>query len=421
MRRIRIAPLAIPARAVRRAVAAAALPAAVLLVWLAPILSTLPILPILPSPARADAAPPALAGADSLPPPPSRTSPRAGPSIAIVAYDSTATSWGAACAAAEVACGARIAGAAVNAGAVALLGPGASPIREALAALSRGAAPESALAILRSASEDGNARQAIAVARDGRAAAVSGSRMPGVSAIRMGRGFACAGFGLRDEGSLGAMAEAFAKSTGALGARLIGSLEAAERVEGEPFMGRGEDASAALVVVRDGGDSRISDVPLVDLRVDASDDPVRALSRIYTRYAETFLPAAHVRFGDEARRRGDDAAAAREYREAETGFRAAVSRAPKSGDALNELAWFLATRGGDSSEALRFAEAAVAARGDDPNFLDTLAEAAYRAGNLERAIEAAERAVRFARGNARYAERLRALRAARAALVSPSR
>ena len=58
----------------------------------------------------------------------------------------------------------------------------------------------------------------------------------------------------------------------------------------------------------------------------------------------------------------------------------------------------------------------IAARGDDPNLWDTLAEAAYRAGALDRAIEAAERAARMDKESARYAERLRAFRAAKEAL-----
>jgi tetratricopeptide (TPR) repeat protein len=206
-----------------------------------------------------------------------------------------------------------------------------------------------------------------------------------------------------------------------LGARLLLGLEAAERAEGEPFEHSGMDASAALLVVRADADPGSGSDRLVDLRVDQGEDPVSALGRLYARDSETFLPAAHVRFGDAARRRGEDAAARREYAAAEAGFRAAVARAPKDAGALNELAWFLATRGGDASEALRFAEAAVLARGDDPNILDTLAEAAYRAGDLEKAIGAAERAARLARGNARYDERLRAFRAARAALKPSSR
>jgi len=408
--------------------------------------------PLHPAPARAGSAtldstavshPPN--ASSPAPPPPdwlgaaSRASEETGPSFALVAFDSAAGSWGVACAASQIACGARIPAAAAGAGAVASLGPGATRLHAALAALAAGADADSALAILRAEPGDPAARQAIAIARDGRAAAVSGTRLPGYSGARARPGFACAGFGLRGQETLAAMESVFFGTPGAgrhprstdapleeassreLGARLLRGLEAAERAEGEPFEHRGMDASAALLVVRADADPGSGSDRLVDLRVDQGEDPVSALGRLYARDAETFLPAAHVRFGDAARRGGDDSTARREYAAAEAGFRAAVARAPKDGGALNELAWFLATRGGDPSEALRFAEAAVLARGDDPNILDTLAEAAYRAGNLERAIEAAERAARLARGNARYAERLRAFRAARTALAPSSR
>lgn len=374
---------------------------------------------------------------DWLSPATGRGSAETGPFFAVLAFDSATASWGVACAGAEIACGARIPAAAAGAGAIASLGPGTSVLRAVLVSLASGISADSAVALLRAAPEDPAARQSVVIAADGHAAAYSGARLPGFSGARTGSAFGCAGFGLRGQPTLEAMEAAFlgmavagrvAKPTvvvgpiaGELGARLLAALEAGERAEGDPFGRRGMDASAALLVVRAGADPGAGSDRLVDLRVDEGDDPVGALGRLYARHAETFLPAAHVRFGDAARRRGDDVAARREYGLAEAGFRAAVARAPKDGGALNELAWFLATRGGDSGEALRFAEAAAAARADDPNILDTVAEAAYRAGDLERAVQAAERAARLARGNARYAERLRAFRAARAALASPSR
>jgi len=373
--------------------------------------------------APAPAGPPSSRTPDWIPT--GKATTEAGPSFAIVAYDSATASWGVACAASEIACGARVLSAAAGAGAVASLGPGPAAVAAALATLASGTGADSALARARSAGEDPSARQWVIVAADGRSAVYSGARLPGFSGARMGKGFGCAGYGLRGEETLEAMAEALAAGGGAagersareLGARLLAALEAGARAEGDPFLRHGSDASAALLVVRAGADPASGSDRLADLRVDRDDDPVAALGRLYARHAQTFLPAAHVRFGDAARRRGDEAAAAREYAVAEAGFRAAVARAPKDGDALNELAWFLATHGADPSEALRFAEAAVAARGDDPNLLDTLAEAAYRAGNLERAIEAAERAARLAHGNARYVDRLRAFRAAREAMV----
>ncbi|MGE5178920.1 MAG: DUF1028 domain-containing protein, partial [Bacteroidota bacterium] len=375
-----------------------------------------------PAPAAYTAAP-----ADSFPPLPSRSESGAGPAFAVAAYDSASSTWGIACAAAEIACGARDGNAVAGAGAVVSLGTGPGALGAALAALRSGASPDSAIALLEAVDPEPAARQTIVIGPGGAVAGRSGKRLPGASGILLRPRFACAGHGLRSEETLQAMATAFASRAGELGARLVAALEAGERDSGYPFAERKRDASAALLLARAAPEDARGSVPgpgsdrLADLRVDADADPVGALGKLYARFAETFLPAAHARYGDAARRRGDDAMAAREYAAAEAGFRAAVGRGPKDADALNELAWFLATRGGAPDEALRFAEAAVTARPGDPNLLDTLAEAAYRAGNLERAVDAAERAVRLARGNARYEERLRAFRAARAALAPSSR
>jgi len=343
------------------------------------------------------------------------------PSLAVAAFDSISSSWGVACVSPELAVGARCVDASSSFGALLSLGPGPGAFRTAASALAAGADADSALGLVAPVGTDPGARLSLVVDRQGFAAAQAGTRLPGVVGARAGRRAATAGMAMRSGLTVVTMADAFDRATGDLGARLLAALQAGERAEGDPFAARGQDASAALLVVRAGAEPGSGSDRLVDLRIDMDSDPVGALARLYARHAETFLPAARVRYGDEAKRRGDDAAAAREYAAAEAGFRAAVARQPKNGDALNELAWFLATRGGDPNEALRFAEAAVVAHPDDPNVADTLAEAAYRAGNLERAIEAAEHAVRLARGNERYAERLRAFRAARAALAPPTR
>jgi predicted Zn-dependent protease len=144
----------------------------------------------------------------------------------------------------------------------------------------------------------------------------------------------------------------------------------------------------------------------VDLRVDEAVDAVQALKSVYAVHAATFLPVAYARFGDDASRRGDSISAEREYARAEGAYRTAVARSPKDPDALNELAWFLATHGRDSEEAVRFAKAAITARPRDPNLYDTLAEAEYRSGSLSRAIESMDRAVKYSGGAPRYTERL---------------
>lgn len=340
-----------------------------------------------------------------------------GRAFIVAAFDSATSSWGIACAAPELAIGARAAGADPAAGAYASLGAGIPRLAAAALALERGTSPESVLVSIVAADSDPEARLTLVVTHDGRVMGHAGSRLAAHSGTLARHHLVLGGMGLHGPATLAAMADAFGTREGELASRLLDALEAGERAEGDPFAARGAaDASASLLVVRGGAPSP-EDARTTDLRVDRDSDPIGSLRRLYARHAETLLPASHVRFEDAARRRGDEAAAAREHAAAEMGFRAAVARAPRDADALNELAWFLATRGGDASEAERLAETAVTVRGDDPNLYDTLAEAAYRAGDLERAIQAAERAARLSRGNERYEERLRAFRAARAALT----
>ena len=343
------------------------------------------------------------------------------PFFAVVAYDSSSSSWGVACATPEIASGGRLMGARAGAGAIASLGPGPAPLGSAFGALMAGASADSAQEALRRALEDPAARQNLIVARNGRVSAISGSRLPGYSGVLEQESFACAGYALHGHETLAAMAAAFHGSHADLASRLVLALDAADRMENRPFQHRRSDASAAVLVVRAGADPKSGTDRLADLRVDWDHDPVAALRRLTERHAETFLAAAHVRFGDEAKKAGDSAKAKREYAAAEAGFRAAVARTPDDPDALNELAWFLATRGSDAAEALHFAEQAVSVRGDDPNLLDTLAEAAYHSGDLERAVDAAQRAADLGRGNARYAERLRFFQAAREARAPSTR
>ncbi len=152
--------------------------------------------------------------------------------------------------------------------------------------------------------------------------------------------------------------------------------------------------------------------------MDAAQEAIPELRGDYVALAATFLPAAYARFGDEAKRRGDSISADWEYARAESGFRAAVAKRPKDSDAWNELAWFLATHDLDVGEAVQIAKTAVSMRPRDPMYRDTLAEAEYRAGSLNLAIEEMERAVKYSGGGARYTDRLARWSRERAALLS---
>jgi uncharacterized Ntn-hydrolase superfamily protein len=278
--------------------------------------------------------------------------------------------------------------------------------------MGRGSAARGALDSL--LADDGSRAdlQIALVDREGRTAAYTGARCPAWAGERAGPGYLCQGALLRGDETLVAMGRSFETSRGTLGDRLLTAIGAAEDVASA----RGHVQSAALLVVREGGGADGQSDRMTDLRVDASADAIAELRRVYAIHAATYLPAAYARFGDESRRSGDLLSAEREYAKADAGFRSAVARTPKDCDALNELAWFLATHGRDLEEAIRYAEAAIVARPDDPNLYDTLAEARYRSGALTQAIESLERAVKLSGGSKRYADRLEGLKKERSAV-----
>ncbi len=382
-------------------------------------ISSLPIAPLVPGAFAVFAAfvlaGPSASASDTAGPTsavPGRPAGRLPAGYAIVAFDSTSREWGAAAVSRWIAVGSRSLEARAGAGAWVSLGapdPGLASI--ALDRMASGSWMPETLDSLLASDPRRSERQIAVVDHAGRAAVFSGDRLPEWAGERRGRASACQALAISGPEVLSVMERAFEGSRGSLGERLLAALEAAESIA----MLRGQ--SAAILVVREGGGSELASDRLTDLRVDAAEEPLGDLKRIYALHASTFLPAAYARFGDEAKRRGDTISAERDYDRAEMGFRAGVAREPKNPDALNELAWFFATHDRNLEEAVRFAQAAVAARGNDPNLYDTLAEAEYRSGSLNRAIDAMERAVRYSSGAPRYMERLRRFRNERAALA----
>lgn len=83
--------------------------------------------------------------------------------------------------------------------------------------------------------------------------------------------------------------------------------------------------------------------------------------------------------------------------EAEQAYRRALELEPGYRDALNNLAWLLATFGDALDEALELARRALEADGPDPHFvLDTLARVHLQRGDCESARSAIERALALA-------------------------
>ncbi len=372
-------------------------------------------------PAGADPSPspPAAPGASTAPVPPQPSvtpvapSPSAPAAFAIVAVDSARREWGVAAVSRWIAVGARSVEARAGSGAwLALELPDRRLAALLLDRMQAGGGARVALDSVLARDARRNERQIALVDRAGGTAAFTGFRCPPWAGERFGPGYVCQGVGLRDGQALLAMGRAFEGAKGSLAERLLTAVASAEFVA--PVREKVE--SAAILVAREGGGPDGWSDRLVDLRVDMSQDAVQELTNVYAAHAATFLPAAYARFGDDAKRRGDSISAEREYARAEAGFRAAVSKHPQDSDALNELAWFLATHDRDLAGAVQLAKTAVSRRPRDSILYDTLAEAEYRSGSLLRAIEAMERAVRYSGGDGRYAERLERWERERSAL-----
>jgi uncharacterized Ntn-hydrolase superfamily protein len=112
----------------------------------------------------------------------------------------------------------------------------------------------------------------------GEAATYTGSECFAWAGGRTGPCYAAQGNILVSEATVDALAETFeARADLPLAERLIECLAAAQAAGGDS---RGQQSSAMLVVERDGGYGKLSDV-LVDLRVDDHERPIEELGRLY--------------------------------------------------------------------------------------------------------------------------------------------
>ena len=131
---------------------------------------------------------------------------------------------------------------------------------------------------LTEADEDRDHRQVGVVDSTGGSATYSGSECNAWAGGKTGPCYAAQGNILVSEATVHALAATFEATAGIpLAERLIECLAAAQTAGGDS---RGQQASALLVVERDGGYGKLSDV-LVDLRVDDHERPVEELSRLY--------------------------------------------------------------------------------------------------------------------------------------------
>jgi len=128
-------------------------------------------------------------------------------------------------------------------------------------------------------------RQLGVVDSRGDAATYTGGECSPWAGGRTGPCYAAQGNILVSEATVDALAETFeARTDLPLAERLIECLVAAQAAGGDS---RGQQSSALLVVERDGGYGKLSDV-LVDLRVDDHERPIEELQRLYALHDAIF-------------------------------------------------------------------------------------------------------------------------------------
>ncbi len=149
---------------------------------------------------------------------------------------------------------------------------------DGLALLREGLSAEEVVERLTSADADRNHRQLGVVDGQGGSATYTGSECMDWAGGQAGPCFAAQGNILVGPETVDALATTFQATNGKpLAERLIACLAAAQAAGGDR---RGQQSAALLVVEKDGGYAKLSDV-LVDLRADDHPDPITELARLY--------------------------------------------------------------------------------------------------------------------------------------------
>jgi uncharacterized Ntn-hydrolase superfamily protein len=148
---------------------------------------------------------------------------------------------------------------------------------EGLALLREGLTAEQAVERLTSADEGREHRQLGIVDREGRSASFTGNECLEWAGGRTGACYAAQGNILVSQETVDALAHTFEASNGPLAERLLDCLDAAQAAGGDR---RGQQSAAILVVEKDGGYAKLSDV-VVELRVEDHARPLAELRRLY--------------------------------------------------------------------------------------------------------------------------------------------
>jgi len=150
--------------------------------------------------------------------------------------------------------------------------------------LDQGLSPKEVIEKLTADDSSAPRRQVGIVDADGRTATFTGRKCNAWAGGRTGKNYTVQGNILTGHEVVDAMAEAFEKAEGELGARLITALEAGQAAGGDR---RGRQ-SAALFVVREGWGYGGFNDRYRDIRVDDNSEPIKELRRIYELHKTVF-------------------------------------------------------------------------------------------------------------------------------------
>lgn len=222
-------------------------------------------------------------------------------------------------------------------------------------------------------------RQIGIIDQDGRSAAFTGKNCSAWAGHRTGDNYSVQGNILTGPEVVDSMTAVFLRTTGPLAERLLSALEAGEKAGGDK---RGRQSSALYVVLRRSGYQGADD-RLVDLKIVDHSDPVKELRRLHELWQYNFMAPAYIRLSDEVEsRENGESYLARAYDLLMKALKSGV----ESPEVFNSLAWEFALRKKYPKETVLAANMAHELSPDDPNIMDTVAEAYFAAGDKSKAV-----------------------------------
>jgi len=249
--------------------------------------------------------------------------------------------------------------------------------RWALGELSKGRAADEVLTIILEMDSTPEERQIGIVDKNGRSAAFTGKNTIPRAGHKTVPYISVQGNILTGPEVIDSMLKVFLEMKGPLAERLLLALEAGERAGGDK---RGKQ-SAALYVVRKGGGYQGVDDRLVELKVVDNLEPIKELRRQYELWQYAFLAPAYLRLSLEEKNK-EKIFLERAY----SLLLKALNSDLKIPEVYNALAWEFALRRIFVKETLEAAKKAHELDPEEPNIMDTLAEAYYAAREFKKAI-----------------------------------